>query len=152
MRDGLFVSYSHRDRRWRDRLAVHLKPLERAGVFKRWDDTELEAGDVWADHIEQAIASARVAILLVSADFLASDFINARELPPLLEAAERDEARLMAIILSESLYADTPALAKFQSVNPPSDPVDRMKKADQESVFRQAAQAVARAFSPQPDR
>lgn len=148
MRDGLFVSYSHWDRRWRDRLAVHLKPLERAGVFKRWDDTQLEAGDVWADHIEEALASAKVAILLVSPDFLASDFIAARELPPLLEAAERDEARLMAIILSDCLYSDTPALARFQSVNPPSDPVDQMRKADQESVFRRAAQAAARAFSP----
>lgn len=145
-RDGLFVSYSHRDRRWRDRLAVHLKPLERSGVVRRWDDTELQAGEPWAERIDEAIASARVALLLVSPDFLASDFIDAKELPPLLAAADRGEARLMAIIVSASLYDDTP-LAKFQSVNPPSEPLDGMRKSEQETVFRTTAQAVARAFA-----
>jgi hypothetical protein len=43
----VFISYSHRDRRWLDRLLVHLRPLERAGAIRAWADTALAAGSDW---------------------------------------------------------------------------------------------------------
>src|SRR2546425_10101985 len=84
----VFVSYSHKDQRWLDRLHVHLKPLERQGLVELWDDTRIAAGTIWRSEIKQAIDTAQVAVLLISADFLASDFIAADELPPLLRRAE----------------------------------------------------------------
>jgi hypothetical protein len=88
-RTKIFVSYSHQDRRFLDRLHVHLKPLERDGLLELWDDTRLKPGSDWREKIKDAVDSARVALLLISAGFFASDFIHQDELPPLLDAAER---------------------------------------------------------------
>ena len=104
----VFVSYSHRDKKWLQRLQVHLKPLVRAGDIDLWDDTRIRPGADWKAQIDRALASARVAVLLVSADFLASDFIQDQELPVLLEAAERRGTRILPVILSHSLFTGSP--------------------------------------------
>ena len=70
-RDKVFISYSHRDSEYLDRILVHLRPLERAGVVDQWSDTKLRAGDRWKEQIRLALSATRVAILLISADFLA---------------------------------------------------------------------------------
>ena len=87
-RPKVFISYSHSDGEYLDRLLVHLKPLEKEGLIDLWVDTRLRAGDRWRKEIDKALQRAIVAILLVSADFLASEFITDNELPPLLRNAE----------------------------------------------------------------
>ena len=60
-RTQIFVSHSHADADWLKRLQVHLKPLERAGLIDRWDDTRFQqAGDVWRDEIEKALDAAAI--------------------------------------------------------------------------------------------
>ena len=114
-RTTVFISYSHQDSRWLKRLQVHLKPLERGGIIDRWDDTRIAAGQQWKAEIERALDSARVAVLLVSADFLASDFIDKQELPPLLQAAEEAGATILPLVVAPCLFTDTPQPGPFSS-------------------------------------
>lgn len=144
-REKVFVSYSHRDKEWLDRLQTHLRPLEREGLIERWDDTRIEAGREWRQEIRTALASSRVAVLLVSADFLASDFIATEELPTLLMSAEAQGLVILPMIISPSRFEKTP-LARFQTINPPSRPLVGLSTNEQEAVFVQMANAVERAL------
>lgn len=132
---SVFVSYSHKDRDWLDRLRVHLKPLEREGLLDLWDDSRISVGDEWRHEISGAISSAKVAILLVSADFLASDFIANNELPPLLNAARTKGAAIIPVLLRPSRFEYTKELAHYQSLNPPSAPLSSMPEHEQESML-----------------
>jgi hypothetical protein len=144
---GVFISYSHKDKKWLNRLQVHLKPLERLGVVTRWDDTLIQPGSNWRDEIKKAIKSARVAVLLISADFLASDFIANDELPPLLNAAKARGTIVLPVMVSPSLVPDS--LSQFQAVNPLSRPMNAMSKADQEALLVKIVKAIeARLRSP----
>lgn len=138
----VFVCYSHADSVWLERLQVHLKPLQREYKIDIWDDSRLKPGSKWRDEIREAVNKANVAILIISADFLASDFIVTNELPPLLKAAEEEGALILPIIVSPSLFNRNQDLSQFQSVNPPSKPLLSLSDAEQEGVFLQVAEAV----------
>ncbi len=141
-RKKVFISYSHKDKAWLDRLRTHLKPLIRAGRIDLWDDSRIAEGQRWRKEIRQALGATKVAVLLVSPDFLASDFIATDELPPLLAAAEDEDVHILPVILKPSLFAETPSLSRFQTVNDPATPVIDMAEGDQDRVFRDVAKAV----------
>jgi hypothetical protein len=145
-RNRVFISYSHKDREWLEQLRPHLKPLERSGALI-WDDTRLKPGIAWQKEIETALASTRVGILLVSADFLASDFIIGNELPPLLEAAQKDGAVILSLILRPCGFVRNKSLAQFQAVNDPGTPLVQMRSAGREKIFDKVAQEVERALA-----
>lgn len=122
-RNKVFISYSHNDREWLERLQIHLKDLVRRGLVDPWDDTKIRAGSQWRNEIRGALNSASVAILLVSPDFIASDFIADDELPPLLLAAEKDGVVILPLILKPSRFEKIESLARFQTVNPSDQPL-----------------------------
>src|SRR5258708_34686316 len=100
-RPGIFISYSHEDKTWLDRLAVHLGPLGKAHQVVVWSDALISPGARWQSEIAAALASTRVAVLLVSASFLSSEFSTNNELPPLLDAAEKEGSVILPLIVSQ---------------------------------------------------
>jgi nucleotide-binding universal stress UspA family protein len=140
-RKGVFISYSRKDAEWLERLQTHLRPLEREGVVI-WDDTRLRPGEPWREEIRKAMAEAKVAILLVSADFLASDFIATDELPPLLKAAKEDGATILPVIISPCGFRRMESLSRFQAVNDPEKPLVQLRRGNREKVLDQVASAV----------
>lgn len=151
MRTRVFISYSHKDRAWLERLKVFLRPLERQGLIDRWDDTRLVAGDDWRREIRNAMSTARVVILLVSADFLASDFIDKEELPPLLEQAEAQGARIIPVVVSTCLLDGPNApLARFQAINAPSNPLDGLTRAERNRIWTRLTEQVMAEFARSP--
>jgi hypothetical protein len=146
-RDEAFVCYSRANKKWLERVRVHLRPLERRGVLKLFDDTKIKPGTRWREEIKTALDRARVAILLVSADFLASDFIAENELPPLLEKAESGGATILAVIVSPCGFRRERKLADYQAVNDPSKPLDRLTESESEQVLTELAEAVESALT-----
>ena len=142
----VFVSYSHCDESWLKRLRVHLKPLERDYALDICDDSKIVAGSRWRDEINLAIQSAKVAVLLISADFLASDFIINNELPPLLDAARKDGAVIMPLIVSPSRFKSTKTIAQFQAVNDPLRPLITLPKAKQEEILVKMSEDIEKAL------
>ena len=142
LRTKVFISYSHADKSWFKRLSVHLRPLVRDQSIDVWADTQIAPGSEWRVEIKKAIDSASVAVLLVSADFLASDFIVRDELPPLLNAAKQDGVTILPVILSQSQFEKTESLSQFQAVNGLTKPLNRMPKGRQEEVWDKVAQSV----------
>ena len=130
----IFVSYSHKDDKWRERFEVAIKPLTRDGALGLWSDKELEAGQKWHEEIQSALAESAMAILLVSDNFVASDFIVQKELPPLVDGAERGRIRLLCIAISDALYGSL-GIGEYQWLNDPKRPLSRLRQPDWRREF-----------------
>lgn len=146
-RSGVFISYSHADRAVLDRLKKFLVPFERTGSIQSWDDTQIAPGMNWRAEIQHALESAKVAILLITADFLASPFIAEDELPPLLAAAEKDGVLILPVIVGPSAFSEIDGLKRFQAVNDPKKPLKKLSAVQRDDVFAKLAGLVRGALA-----
>jgi hypothetical protein len=142
-RDLVFISYSHRDKVWLDRLLIFLKPYTRQNL-KVWADPYIEVGGEWRRDISMALSRSCVGVLLLSPDFLASDFIYDQELPPLLKEAGTGAVTLVIIPISASPY-ETTQLEPRQFVHPPDKPLDSLPEHERNAAFVQMVKEIANA-------
>jgi len=144
---SVFISYSHKDGEFLRRLMVHLRPLEQEGLIDLWVDLRLEAGDRWKIEIEEALSRARVAIMLITADFLASDFIVNNELPPLLKKARSQDTHIIPVILKPCRFTRDKNLSGFHAINDPAAPLVTLPEGEQEKIYDKISEAVERSMS-----
>ena len=140
-RAGIFISYSHKDEQWLNLLLQHLAFLIQQGV-EIWTDREIEPGDRWREEIEDALATARVAVLLVTPAFLASPFIQNNELPPLLHAARSEGLVIFWIPVKPSSY-DQYEIRLFQAAHITSEPLSGLKGAKRSQALVSIASKLA---------
>jgi len=96
----VFISYSRKDEEWKDRIVTHLKAFVHQGDIILWDDRKIGTGADWFAEIANAMAEASIAICLISAHYLGSDFINKEEIPELRRRRQEEGMLLMPILLS----------------------------------------------------
>jgi hypothetical protein len=147
IRDQIFISYSHIDTAWKDDLLTFLTPHVRNLDLDIWVDTRIKAGDLWRDEIKTALSRAKVAVLLVTANFLNSDFIHDEELPAFLAAAGTEGLKILWIAVSPSGYQETP-IAQYQGLNSPSRPLSILRKANRENELVRISKEIASVGKP----
>lgn len=141
-RQSLFVSYAHEDSAFVAELRKFFIPLERRFGFNLlWDDSQIRSGDVWLQQIEQAMTQARFAVLLMSVDFMASDFIQRNELPRLLDRCRAGELTILPMLVGP-IDIDISGVKELQFVNPPEVPLASMDPVDQQRWYLQVALRV----------
>jgi tetratricopeptide (TPR) repeat protein len=123
----VFISYSHQDEVWKDRLLDHLGGLEEEGLLKVWNDRNLGAGDEWFEEIRNAMDAAQVAVFLVSAHSLKSKFIRHTEVPHLLERRASQGMTFFPVIVRSSVWEELPWLSRFQARPRDGKPLARFR-------------------------
>jgi hypothetical protein len=150
-RDQIFICYSREDDAIRQRIEKHLQPLTRQTGVVVWSDHNIGVGARWRKEISDALERAQVALLLVSADFLASAFINEVELPALLRAAEQDGATIVPLHVSSSDFQASP-IAEFQSPHSPDTVLAGLSRHEQDSLLAELARKLRPLIAPEAER
>ena len=126
----VFFSYAHKDEDLRDELATHLTMLKREGLISSWYDRDITAGDDWAGQINEHLLSAQVILLLVSVNFLASDYCCDLEMTKAMERHDQGEARVVPIILKPCDWTKAP-FSKLQALPKNARPVTKWEDRDE---------------------
>lgn len=136
---SLFYSYSHKDEDFRSELGSHLSFLRRMNLAAEWHDRMIGAGDDWKRAIDLNLASADIILLLVSADFIASDYCWGEEMAKALAKHRAGKARVIPVILRPCHWTSTP-IGRLQAVPKDGSPVSEWTNRD--AAFYDIAVAV----------
>lgn len=136
---SVFISYSHRDQEYREELEKHLSILKRLGVIATWHDRQISGGTEWRGAIDANLASAQVILLLVSPDFIASEYCYDVEVRRAMERHGKREARVVPVILRRVMWDQAP-FAKLQALPTDARPVKGWD--DRDAAFEDIARGI----------
>ncbi len=145
----LFYSYSHKDEPLRDEMETHLKILERQRLISSWRDRLIRPGDQWGNEIDRKLESADIILLLVSADFIASDYCYCKEMKRALERGQSGDARVIPVILRDCNWKNAP-FAKLQGL--PKNVKAVTQWSDRDSAWRDVSEGIEDAVKLIRDR
>lgn len=149
MRDQIFISYSHKDKKYLDELTTMLSPLVQSEAIHLWTDTQIKPGQRWHEAIVEALLKAKIGVMLVSPSFLASSYINSVEMKAFYEAEKAGSVTIFWIAIADSMVKTTP-LNDFQCANNPAKPLSAMTKANRTKEWRKIAEKLAAVFNNTP--
>lgn len=127
-RRTLFISYCHEDKDDLQKVLKFVDQLEARGLVNIWSDDHIRAGERWEETIRTALDRAHGALLLVSQDFLRSDFINRVELPYLFARAAQNVTKIFWLPLTVTTLDESDTLFTYQSLLPPSTPLKKLEE------------------------
>ena len=145
----LFYSYAHEDGNLRDALETHLKILHRRGLIAPWYDRKIDAGDEWKLQIDEHLERADIILLLVSADFIASDYCWDIEMVRALERHEAGEACIIPVIVRDVNWHKAP-FGRLQALPPNGLAVDLWPNRD--TAWRQVSEGIERVIARRLDQ
>ena len=118
----LFISYAHKDEFLKDELETHLKLLERQSVIQGWSDRDITPGNEWRGEIDDNLETADIILLLITADFLASDYCYDMEMDRAIERHNAGEATVIPVIVAPCNWQSA-RFSKLQSLPTDGKPV-----------------------------
>ena len=144
----IFISYSHKDEDWKDRLQEQLEVLALEGYFSVWDDRQIEPGDDWFAEIERELNQADVAVMLISASFLRSSFILTEEIPIMLRRRQQDGMILIPLIIKPCAWQDIPWLSAIPGGHKDNLALSGLSEHDQDQALADLAREIKAILHP----
>jgi TIR domain/AAA ATPase domain len=152
----VFISYSHEDDYWRKELEKHLSNLKRQREIADWSDRKIEAGSEWEAQLKDKLESSPIILLLISADFLNSDYCYDIEMRRAIERHDAGTAKVIPIILRPCDWQHS-KFSKLQVLPQDGEAVTLWK--NQDSAFLDVVQGIRRSvdsltkkvITPEPD-
>lgn len=141
----IFFCYAHEDEALLNKLKAQLRPLQRQGLLDVWYDRDISAGTDWEQQIKEQLNTAQIILLLVSPDFMDSDYINDVELKRAIERHERGEAHVIPVILRHVYWQGEP-LGKLQALPTDGKPVIDRSWHSLDEAFLNVAQGIQKAI------
>lgn len=142
-RKKLFISYSHRDLRWFERVREQLAVLEYEGLIDAFEDTRIGAGEDWYARLDQEMVEAQIALLLISASFLTSAFIRKEEIPQLFDRHGAAGMVLYPLLIRDCPWQEVSWLARLQMRPREARPIASMGAATLDKCLADVAREIA---------
>jgi TIR domain len=136
--------YSREDEPLLKKIKAHLRPMQREGLIKIWYDREIDAGMEWEAEIKKQLESAEIILLLISSDFMDSDYCYSKEMQQALARHSNGEAKVIPIILRPVYWQDAP-FGKLQALPTETKPVTSWSNIDE--AFLDIATGIQKAIS-----
>ncbi|MEO1263070.1 MAG: SUMF1/EgtB/PvdO family nonheme iron enzyme [Bacteroidota bacterium] len=133
----IFIAYARKDKTALDKLRTHLNILQRRKLCRIFFDGEITPGEHWDSRLKEELHRADIFVLLVSEDFLDSDYVNEVELPKILEKQKNNECEVIPVILRDCLWTWT-ELGELQAVLDDGQPIEET------NGYGGAARAIAK--------
>lgn len=145
----VFVSYSHQDKEFASQLAVGCAQLRRDGWIQLWSDAEILPGAPWREEIYAALEQADLVVLLISPDFIQSDFCYGIEMSRALERHREGRARVIPIVIRATDTAGAP-FTQLQMLPTGAAPVTSPRWPDRDSAWLDVARGLRRFLESLP--
>ena len=141
-RTKVFISYSHEDEEWKHRVSSHVRVLKEQGLLELWCDRDIEIGADWEKEIDTNLATAKIAVLLISANYLASKFVMTKEVPHLLAQHEAAGMRIIPVLMKDCVWEAVPWLKRLQMLPRDSKPVTGLPEARIDGALADVAREI----------
>lgn len=135
----IFISYSHKDEDLRSELETHLKLMQRQGLVATWTDRRITGGQEWKEQIDVNLERSDIVLLLVSADFIASDYCYDKEMTRALELHDARKVVVVPVIVRDVQWRTAP-FARLQALPRDGKPVRKWD--DRDTAWRDVADGI----------